>query len=122
WLSVKKAKLADIPVGSVAAVKLSVDQSTVMMLRAEGATVTGMLKGVDPDKGIVIITISRGRGEDPEEKSLTVSKDVGVFIDGVESTFANLKVGDNGPILQLRLSLDQKSVQVIHASEARRRE
>jgi RNA polymerase sigma factor (sigma-70 family) len=119
-LSVKYCKLADIPVGAAATVKLSVDRTWVMALRAEGPTVTGLLKAVDPDKGIVVITIPKGR-EEGEEKSYTVAKDVRITLDGAAAKLDSLKVGENGPMLQLRLTLDQTAVQAIAAYEARRR-
>jgi hypothetical protein len=120
-LSVKPGKLADVQVGSAAVVKLSVDQSLVMFLRAEGATVTGQLKGVDADKGIITIAIPKGRGEEPEEKSYPLAKDARIMIDGAESTLADLKIGDNPPIVQLRLGLDQKTVQAVNAHQVRSR-
>ena len=43
------------------------------------------------------------------------------LIDGVESPLANLKVGENGTALQLRLSLDQKTVQQVQARQVQPR-
>src|SRR5262249_27460116 len=60
-LSLKHGKLGDVPTGAAATVKLSVDQSFVMFLRAEGPTLTGQLKAVDPNKAAIIITIPKGR-------------------------------------------------------------
>jgi hypothetical protein len=59
-LSIKPGKLADVPVGATVTVRLAVDQSFVMFLRAEGGTMTGHLKAVDPDKGIVVLTFPKG--------------------------------------------------------------
>jgi hypothetical protein len=120
-LSLKQVKLADVPAGAAATVKLTPDQSAVAQFGVEGPTLTGFLKSVDPNKGLVILNIPKGRGEDPEEKVLTLAKDVRVLIDGVESPLANLKVGDNGTSLQLRLSLDQKTVQIVQAQTIRPR-
>lgn len=119
-LSLREAKFADVPVGAAASVKLSADQNFVMQIRVEGPTVTGMLKSVDADKHIIVIAIPKGRN-DADEQTLTVAKDARVAIDGAESTLANLKVGDNGPMVQLRLSLDQKTVQAVSAHQARSR-
>jgi hypothetical protein len=115
-LSLKEGKLADVPTGAVAAVKLSVDQASVMFIRAEGPTLTGLLKAVDPDKGILVLTIPKGR-DDAEEKTLTVAKDARITIDGNEAKLTNLKVGDNGPLIQVRLSLDQKTVLLVLARQ-----
>src|SRR5207244_634994 len=56
-LSLQRAKLAEVPTGAVATVKLSVDQNAVMQIRAEGPTVIGQLRAVDADKGVVVIAI-----------------------------------------------------------------
>jgi hypothetical protein len=90
-----------------------------MMLRAEGPTVMGLFKGADADKGIIIITLPpTERGKDPEEKTFKLAKNVNVNIDGVQAPLANLKAADNGPIIQLRLSLDQQVVQSVIARQA----
>jgi hypothetical protein len=112
-LSLKQGKLGDVPVGAAAAAKLSPDQSQVMSLRAEGPTVTGLLKVADPAKGTITITQPRGRGEEPEEKTFTVAGDARVLSEGAAAKLGDLKAGDNGPVVQLRLSLDQKTVQFV---------
>jgi hypothetical protein len=94
------------------------DQSQVTLLRVEGPTVSGLLNGVDPDKGIVVISIPRGRTE-ADEKNYSVAKDVRILLEGTEVKLSDLKVQDNGPILQMRLTLDQQAVQVIVAGQAR---
>jgi hypothetical protein len=119
-LSLKEGKLADVPAGSVASVRLSADQSFAMQVRAEGPMLTGRLKGVDADKGIIVLSIPKGRNE-TDEKTLMLAKDARVSVDGAESTLANLKVGDDSPPIQLRLSLDQKTVQSIVARQAQTR-
>jgi hypothetical protein len=120
-LSLKRVKLTDLPAGSAAAVKLSVDQTVIMSIRAEGSTLSGLLKAVDPDKGIIVLAIPKGRSEEPEEKTLTVAKDARIALDGAESKLTNLKVGDPGTAVQLRLALDQKTVQSITAQQLRPR-
>jgi RNA polymerase sigma factor (sigma-70 family) len=119
-LSLKQRKLADLAVGVVATAKLSVDQALVMSLRIEGPTVAGLLKGVDPEKGLITISIPKGR-DNPEEKTFAVAKDVRIMVDGGEAKLGDLKPGDNGPVLQLRLTLDQQAVQAIVARQARGR-
>jgi hypothetical protein len=119
-LSLKEAKLADVPVGSAVMIKLAVDQSFVMLLKAEGPSVAGLLKSVDPDKRTITIAIPKGR-DDPQEKTFTLAKDVRVTLDGNTAKLADLKPGDNGPLIQLRLSLDQQTVQVVTAYQPRER-
>lgn len=119
-LSLKESKLADLPVGSAAAARLSMDQSAVMLLRVEGPILTGFLKSVDAEKGTLVLAIPKGR-DDAEEKSLLVAKDARIAIDGAEAKLANLKVGEGGSLIQVRLSLDQKTVQAIIARQERPR-
>jgi hypothetical protein len=120
-LSLKEVKLDAVPVGCNVTVKLAVDQSFVMMLRAEGPALFGLLKGVDADKGTITIAIQKGR-DDAEERTLTLTKDARVTFDGKDSKLADLKPGENGPLINLRLTLDQKMVQVVSAHEPRPRE
>jgi len=113
-LSLKETKLENIPVGSAVSLRLSPDQSLVMTVRGEGPTMFGLLKAVDAAKGVVVLALPRGRGDAPEEKTLAVAKDARVQMNGVETPLANLKVGDDS-FVQMRLSLDQSSVQSIIA-------
>lgn len=116
----KEVKLTDLPTGTSATVRLSVDQAWVMSIRAEGATQFGVLKAVDANKGIIIIAVPRGR-DNPEEKTLTLAKDARIVIDGVEVKLASLKVESDGPVVRLRLSLDQKTVQIVMTQRGDRR-
>jgi hypothetical protein len=120
--SLKEGQLADVPVGAVVTGKLSVDQQAIMSLRAEGNTVQGMLKAVDPEKNTITLTLRTGRGrEDPtEDKTYTVAKDARILIEGKDSKLADIKVEENGPPLSLRLSLDQTVVQTITIGRGRR--
>jgi hypothetical protein len=81
----------------------------------------GLLKSVDADKHTVTFAVPKGRGEAPEEKTLAVAKDARIALDGAATTLGNLKAGDNGPFLQLRLGLDQKTVQSLIAQSPRPR-
>ena len=119
-LSVKEAKLADVPVGSTVTVKLAVDQGFAMLLKAEGPSVFGLFKSADPAKGTITINIPKGRDE-AEEKTLTLAKDARVTLDGVETKLGDLKAVENGPFIQLRLSLDQQTVQLVTAQQPRPR-
>ena len=121
-LSIQPGKLADVPVGATVTVRLAVDQSFVMFLRAEGGTITGRLKAVDADKGIVVLTFPKGRGEDPEEKSLTLAKDARILLDGKDAKLTDLKTGDDAPAVQLRFALDSRTVQTVSANTALTRE
>jgi transcriptional antiterminator Rof (Rho-off) len=119
-LSLKEAKLADVPVGSTVMAKLSVDQRFVMLLKAEGPSVFGLLKSVDADKRTITIAIPKGR-DNPEEKTLTLAKDARVTFNGAETKLGDLKATDNGPLIHLRLTLDQQTVQVVTARPPERR-
>ena len=120
-LSLKEGKLADVAVGSSAIVKLSLDRSMATLLRVEGPMILGMLKAVDAVKHTVTIAIPKGRGDAPEEKTLSVAKDARIALDGATTTLGNLKAGDDGPFLQLRLGLDQKTVHGVFAQSPRQR-
>ncbi len=117
-LSLKEAKLADVPVGAAVSMKLSADQTVVMQCRAEGPTLSGILKVTDADKGTITIIMGRGRGEDGEEKTVVLAKNARITLDGKEAKLADLKPGDMPPHIQLRLSLDQKTAQSVTAGRA----
>jgi hypothetical protein len=116
-LSLKEGKIADVPAGAAATVRLSLNQTLITQIRVEGPTVFGQLKTVDADKGTLGIAIPKGRGEDPEEKTFVVAKDARINVEGADSTLANLKVGDSPLFVSLRLSLDQKTVQAVVARQ-----
>jgi len=118
-VSLKEGKLADVPSGSSVIVRLSVDQNSAMFIRAEGPSFTALLKGVDTTKNTVTYAIPRGRGDAPQEKTLAVAEDARINIEGNAAKLAALIPGENGPILQIRLSLDQKSVQSINSLRGR---
>lgn len=77
-----------------------------------------MLKAVDAAKGTITVA-TRQRGAEPEEKTYPVAKGARVIVEGKPGKLDDLKPGENGPFVQLRLSLDQKSVQSIVAVPAR---
>lgn len=108
-LSLKEAKLAEIPLGSTVSVRLATDQAAVMV-RAEGPQVSGQLRSVDVAGKTVKLNVFRNRGEAPEEKSYAVTDDARILIDNAAGRLGDVKVGDN-TFAQVRLSLDQKSVQ-----------
>jgi RNA polymerase sigma factor (sigma-70 family) len=111
--SIKEGSLADVSVGAMAQVRLSVDSNTATLVRAAGPTIPGRLKAVDAAKNTITLTTRPGRGDDPgEEKTFTLAADVRIFIDGVQATVNDLKVDDEGHVA-LRLSMDQKLVRSI---------
>jgi hypothetical protein len=120
-LSIKAGKLADIPVGAIVTARLAVDQSFVMFLKAEGGTLTGQLKSVDAEKGVIALAIRKGRDE-VEEKTFSLAKDVLVTLDGKSIKLAELKTGDDAPGVQVRMALDSDMVQSITANTTGRRE
>jgi RNA polymerase sigma factor (sigma-70 family) len=109
--SLKEGKLADMPAGSLVFMKLSPDQKHVGMIRAEGPYLSAMLKSIDAAKGTITF-ITPVRGENPEEKTLPIAKDVRIMSEGAVVKLADVKIEDN-TFAQLRLSLDQKTVQLI---------
>jgi RNA polymerase sigma factor (sigma-70 family) len=118
--SLREGKLADLRPGAIATLKLSVDQRTVMTIRAEGPSVQGTLKAVDSARGTITLDLRAGRGDTPEEKTFAVARDARVFIDGREGKLADVKAEENSPVA-LKLSLDQKMVQSITIGDGRSR-
>jgi RNA polymerase sigma factor (sigma-70 family) len=111
---IKQGKLADVPVGAAAVLKLSPDRAQAVLLRAEGPTVAGLLKAVDPTQNTITVTLLTDVGDDTaKEKTYTVAAEARVVIDGKEGKLADLKPEENGPRVALKLSLDQKVVQGI---------
>jgi RNA polymerase sigma factor (sigma-70 family) len=119
--ALKEGKLADLPAGAVAMLKLSPDQKEVVSVRAEGPTVSGLFKVADAKKNTITLILRPARGDTPEEdKTFPVAPDARITVDGKESKLADLKADDNGPPVGLKLSLDQKVVQSITIGGGRR--
>jgi hypothetical protein len=120
---VKAGKLADLPAGALAFVKLSLDQKTGVLVRAEGPTVSGTLKRVDADRQKVTVLVGAGRGSDGEEKTFTLARGARVFLDGKPVTLddlGKLKASADTPV-SLNLSLDRKVVNSLRAFTQTRR-
>jgi hypothetical protein len=125
--SLKEGKLADIPVGSVVSAKLSADQRYapsgnfpfVGTLRAEGPQLGAMLKSIDAMKGTVTVAVQVSRGENPDERTLNIAKDARITMEGAAVKLADVKIEEN-TFVQLRLSLDQKTVQSMTIGTGRR--
>jgi hypothetical protein len=120
-LSVKAGKPADVVVGSNATARLSVDQSRVMQLRIEGPTVYGQFKSSDEANQTITISLFRNRTEPREERTIKVAKDARITNDGADTTLGNLKAAENGPFVQIRMSLDQATAQSIVSRSPDRR-
>ncbi|MSR53201.1 MAG: hypothetical protein EXS09_07905 [Gemmataceae bacterium] len=118
-LSVKELKLADVPPGAMVNVRLSVDQNSVTLLRAEGPSLACTIKSVDAAKGTITVLTRVARGDDPVEKTLPVSKEARVVIEGAEAKFADVKPSEEGGFAMVRLSLDSKTVQGINIGRGR---
>jgi RNA polymerase sigma factor (sigma-70 family) len=116
----KQQGLADVPTSAVVHLKLSADRKVVGSIRAEGQSITGVVKAVDGVKNTITITISV-KGEADVERTFPVVKAVQVWIEGttkikpVETRLADVPIG--APV-NLRLSLDGRSVVAIEAMGA----
>ena len=60
-----------------------------------------LVKAVDTAKGTITFAIGRGRGENPEEKTLPVAKNARITIDGNDGKLVDIKVEERGPFAQL---------------------
>jgi RNA polymerase sigma factor (sigma-70 family) len=117
----KQPGLADLPANAVVFLKLSADRKVVGSIRAEGQTVTGLVKEVDGAKDAITITVST-KGEPDVDRTFPVAKAAQVFIDDGKSKdkakpadargLADVPVGAQ---VTLRLSLDGKSVVAVVA-------
>jgi hypothetical protein len=113
-LSVKEGKLTDLVPGVMVMGKLSPDQKQIMIVRAEGPRVDGVIKSVDAEKRTLTFEGRKGRGDTPaeEDKTFTLAKDARILIDGNDSKLSDIKP-DGSLAASLKLSLDQKVVQSV---------
>jgi hypothetical protein len=105
-------KLSDLHPGSIAMVKLSLDQKTATVVRADGPVLHGVLKGVDAGKGTLTLLIGAGRGSDGEEKTFTLAKKARIFSNGKVVKLGDLKPKDD-QVVRVKLSLDQKLAEAV---------
>jgi hypothetical protein len=96
----KVGTLAGIPVGALVDLRLSLDQKTARQVRANGGTVTGVVKALDAEKSTVTV----------EDTTYPVARDALIVIDGKEATMAGLATGAS---VHLNLRVDQKTVGMI---------
>jgi hypothetical protein len=121
---VKQPGLADLPANAVVSLKLSADRKVVGSIRAQGQTVTGLVKAVNGAKNTIAITVST-KGEPDADRTFPVAKAAQVSIDDGKSKdkakradsrrLADVPVGAQ---VTLRLSLNGRSVVAIVAEGA----
>src|SRR5262249_17296283 len=117
----KQPGLADLPANAVVFLKLSADRKVVGSIRAEGQTVTGLVKAVDGARNTITVTVS-AKGEPDADRTFPTAKAAQVFIDdgkpkdkakpAAAPGVADVPVGAQ---VTLRLSLDGKSVVAVRA-------
>jgi RNA polymerase sigma factor (sigma-70 family) len=116
----KQPDLADLPANAVVSLKLSADRKAVGSIRAEGQSVTGLVKAVDGGKNTITMTIST-KGSPDVERTFPVAKAAQMFIDDGRKgkakpadapRLADLPVGAQAT---LRLSLDGRSAVAVRA-------
>ena len=112
----REAKLGDLTPGVSVSLTLSMDQKVVEGITADGPSFRGTVKSVDsPNNTLTIVVNPAGRGEDPAEKTLTVSASAEIGIDdgrGKRFSIKEGKLADVAPgcTAMLWLSIDQKLV------------
>jgi hypothetical protein len=116
--------LADLPANAVVFLKLSADRKRVGSIRAEGQTVTGVVKALDGARHTITLTLS-AKGEPDVERTFPVAKAAHVFIDDGKpkdksrpADAARLADVPGGARVTLRLSLDGQSVVALQAEGA----
>jgi hypothetical protein len=102
----RDGKVAEVIEGTVARLRLSVDQSKVLEVQAEGPSYTGKVKAFDPDRGTITLTV--GFKMDVEDKEFKLTKDTAVVTEvyGVPVPRTDLRADRE---VVLRLTIDQKS-------------
>jgi RNA polymerase sigma factor (sigma-70 family) len=118
----KQPGLADLPANAVVFLKLSADRKVVGSIRAEGRTVTGLVKAVDGAKNTIAITITT-KGAPDVDRTFPVAKAAQVSIDDGKD---KVKPADAprltdvpvGAQVALRLALDGQSVVAVRAEGA----
>jgi hypothetical protein len=89
-------------------VRLSADQASALVVRAEGPSFQGTVKAVDSDKNIITLTIGAKNGVGGEDKEFKLTKETLVL---TEINGAALKLTDVRAEKEviLRLSINQKA-------------
>jgi hypothetical protein len=124
-LSLKEMKLADLPTGALASLRLAPDLQHVLTIVAQGGSVRGTVKAVDAAKNqITLTTRGPGRGDDAgEEKTIDVSADADVLLDegkGGRFSVREGKLADVpvGAIAMVQLGVDQKTATTLQVEGA----
>jgi small nuclear ribonucleoprotein (snRNP)-like protein len=120
----KQPGLADVPANAVVYLKLSADRKVVGSIRAEGQTVTGLVKAMDDAKNTITISVSV-KGKPDEDRTFPVAKGAQVSIDDGKTKdkakpadvrgIADVPIGAQ---VTLRLSVDGRAVVAIVAEGA----
>jgi hypothetical protein len=103
-------RIADLPTGAQATLRLSLDGLSVVAIRAEGGDIHGTVKAVDAAKNTLTLH-DKLQGE----KTYGVTKDAGVYLDGKREVkrLADVPVE---AVVDLKLLVDQKTAREIRAS------
>jgi RNA polymerase sigma factor (sigma-70 family) len=109
WIDGNEGKLADLPVDSLVNVKLHADRKTAGSIQAEGPGVFGVVKAVDLQQKT--ITLAAGKGID--DRTLSASKDIRVFIDDRAGKLGDVVVDG---LANCKLTADQKAIVSLHVS------
>src|SRR5262249_39626760 len=109
--------------GSIVVLSLSVDQKAVQGVFAEGPTLNGVVKAVNPGASSITVASPAGRGGDAEEKTFEVAKNAVILLDDGKGRRFSLKAGKLtdvpvGSVVSVRLSADQKQVGTLRAEGA----
>ncbi|MBI3467222.1 MAG: hypothetical protein HY000_29775 [Planctomycetes bacterium] len=105
-------KLADLPVGAIATLRLS-PALHVVSISAEGPSFAGTVKQVDATARRFTLTFSVAKGEPVQEREFALAADARVAIDG--GTGRTVSELPPGALVKIQLSADQKSVRSIDA-------
>ena len=102
----REGKLTELIEGSVARVRLSVDGATVLEVQAEGPSYQGKVKGFDPDKDVVTVTV--GSKMNVEDKEFKLVKDSVVQTEIYKVPLPKTDLRPDAEVV-LRMFIDQKA-------------
>ena len=107
------AALGDLKPETEVVLVLGADKRTVAQVEARGRIIEGKLVRVDAAAGT--LTVQEDDDENNQTQTVTIGKDVAVFIDGYRGRLADLEDCKDGE-LELELAADEKSVARILAA------
>ena len=96
----KQGTLAELPVGAMVDLRLSLDQKAARQVRATGRMFSGVVKSLDAERRSITV----------DDASFPVAKDALIVIDGKEATLAGLATG---AAVHVNLRADQTTVGMI---------